>query len=478
MKKSILLFFILSLSLLTQNNAQDVFWNYTQRINFPVEDSLIVNPFLCAVDDNGRLYVMSTRTTDTTAHNSIYYVDKGDTVFTSFKDFTVSGDPVVKDLRGIATLDNDLYLVLQNSRSEAALQWSNIFIYRDGDTNNVIKVGEGYTTSSGYGTLLHGLAISKDSVAFAGMSFETSYRLYDFRSDALKRAVDSNKINYLGKGFPAPAAEPRGKATYRSKINDVAVIPGYNYSNTTDATQNIWYTSRNSSFDPADNITGGISLWTGGSLTDADAFTGVIVEVANPINRFDLEFDEVIPYGITYSTDNILWVARPDTNSKWVKGFQLEGNFAQPLYELPSLTNPKNEDPNGAPFGFPTDVALNKEANIAYVIDAGQNCAFVFQKITTDLDDENLPYTFSLEQNFPNPFNPSTQIRYSLMEAGNVKLTISDMLGKEIALLANEYQTPGSYSINFNGENLSSGVYFYTLSVDGYKLSKKMLLIK
>lgn len=86
---------------------------------------------------------------------------------------------------------------------------------------------------------------------------------------------------------------------------------------------------------------------------------------------------------------------------------------------------------------------------------------------------------FVLEQNYPNPFNPATQISFSLPKDARVTLKVFDVSGKEVArLLNNEFRTANSYNVQFNGINLSSGVYFYSLETDGFKDTKKMMLIK
>ena len=80
--------------------------------------------------------------------------------------------------------------------------------------------------------------------------------------------------------------------------------------------------------------------------------------------------------------------------------------------------------------------------------------------------------------NYPNPFNPTTKITYYLNSDGYVSLKIYDILGREIASLINEVQKSGPHTINFNGSNLSAGVYIYSLRTLGHILSKKMLLLK
>ncbi len=86
--------------------------------------------------------------------------------------------------------------------------------------------------------------------------------------------------------------------------------------------------------------------------------------------------------------------------------------------------------------------------------------------------------TFSLAQNFPNPFNPSTTIKYSIAKAGFTKLTVYNSLGQAVKVLVNEVKTPGEYNITFDASHLSSGLYFYKLETDGFVKTNKMLLVK
>lgn len=90
----------------------------------------------------------------------------------------------------------------------------------------------------------------------------------------------------------------------------------------------------------------------------------------------------------------------------------------------------------------------------------------------------SIPKDFNLGQNYPNPFNPSTKINYDLPKSGNVVLKVYNELGREVSTLVNSYKSAGSYEINFNASNLSSGIYFYKLETDGLTATKKMLLVK
>ena len=83
-----------------------------------------------------------------------------------------------------------------------------------------------------------------------------------------------------------------------------------------------------------------------------------------------------------------------------------------------------------------------------------------------------------LSQNYPNPYNPVSTIEYSIPSNSMVSLKVYDILGREVATLVNEMQNAGKHSVNFNGSNLASGIYFYVLSTDKIVLSKKMNLLK
>lgn len=89
-----------------------------------------------------------------------------------------------------------------------------------------------------------------------------------------------------------------------------------------------------------------------------------------------------------------------------------------------------------------------------------------------------LPSSFSLQQNYPNPFNPSTVISYQLPMGSHVSLKVFDMLGREVANLVNGMQAGGSYQINFDASQLSSGMYIYRLEAGSFSETRRMMLIK
>ena len=88
------------------------------------------------------------------------------------------------------------------------------------------------------------------------------------------------------------------------------------------------------------------------------------------------------------------------------------------------------------------------------------------------------PNKFSLEQNYPNPFNPTTKIKYSIPSDGYVSLTVYNTIGQKVSELVNGEVKAGSYEINFDASDLSSGIYFYKIQADGYTSTKKMMLLR
>ena len=94
-----------------------------------------------------------------------------------------------------------------------------------------------------------------------------------------------------------------------------------------------------------------------------------------------------------------------------------------------------------------------------------------------------IPKGFSLSQNYPNPFNPNTKIRFAIPSVGqrhafDTRLTVYDILGREVATLVNENLNPGTYEVDFDGRKYASGVYFYTLKTENFTETKKMLMVK
>jgi hypothetical protein len=119
------------------------------------------------------------------------------------------------------------------------------------------------------------------------------------------------------------------------------------------------------------------------------------------------------------------------------------------------------------------EVGTFRNPEIRYVLDF---------TATTDpavsVNENNLLNTYYLFQNYPNPFNPSTRINYNVGEPGLVQLKVYNVLGVEVSSLVNEFKNTGNYSVDFRAETFSSGVYFYSLSVNNFTQTRKMVLEK
>jgi hypothetical protein len=85
---------------------------------------------------------------------------------------------------------------------------------------------------------------------------------------------------------------------------------------------------------------------------------------------------------------------------------------------------------------------------------------------------------YNLQQCYPNPFNSSTTLQYSIKERSSVELVLYDILGREVKVFVNEEQDVGYYKINFNAGRLASGIYFYRLQAGNFVETKKMVLMK
>lgn len=189
------------------------------------------------------------------------------------------------------------------------------------------------------------------------------------------------------------------------------------------------------------------------------AFTSLFPEVNNYVGEMGFSLSNggefiklvndkgVIIDSLTYD-DHAPWPAEADGS-----GSTLE--LINPLSDNSFAVNWKASTANGTPGrlnGTPTSVEENE--NIG------------------------LPSEFSLSQNYPNPFNPSTIISYNLAEKNYTTLKVYDILGKEVAVLVNGEQQAGSYKVEFNTNNLASGIYLYSLSSGQSVKTKKMVLLR
>ena len=136
-----------------------------------------------------------------------------------------------------------------------------------------------------------------------------------------------------------------------------------------------------------------------------------------------------------------------------------------------------------ATLGLPNNITSINSLNITPLgkvlvfSDLGIICGIPILTAIVNEKQQNIN-TFQLSQNYPNPWNPSTTIKYSIAKEGNVKLTVYNAIGSKVATIVNEYKPAGNYSVQFSGNNLASGIYFYRLESGNYSDAKKFILMK
>lgn len=190
-------------------------------------------------------------------------------------------------------------------------------------------------------------------------------------------------------------------------------------------------------------------------LTDPDGdkiYEGTVTVKSPGFNAFEYR------YGIQRTTGD--------------NSFKLEtAGFAKNAYRVRYIAQPSPRV-FVQPYNAPLDKWTDKEDKSDQVEKAPD--------AVTDVKeiDLGIPTTFNLEQNYPNPFNPSTTIRFTLPKDALVSLKVYNVLGQEVATLLNKEMKAGSYNVDFNASNLSSGVYFYRIETSGFNVTKKMLLLK
>jgi hypothetical protein len=179
-----------------------------------------------------------------------------------------------------------------------------------------------------------------------------------------------------------------------------------------------------------------------------------------------------------YDTQDKLLVDQYEiwNNNYWLSRWQKSYNYD----DLNNLTNfiYTFESDSVLPY---SEVSLYNNG-VLYKYECSELTAY-YSPLTDIKDSENLLNNYSLSQNYPNPFNPNTKIKFNVAEAlnastTNVLLKVYDILGNEITTLLNEQKPPGTYEIEFNAQNLASGVYFYQINIGSFNQVRKMLLLK
>jgi len=192
-----------------------------------------------------------------------------------------------------------------------------------------------------------------------------------------------------------------------------------------------------------------------------------------------LTADDPIPVELTAFSasavaDNVIlqWSTATEINNL---GFEVERRTISSEYEVLGFVSGAGSTTEPQNYSF-TDSKISKGIYTYRLKQIDLDGSFSYSyEIEVDVE---TPAVYALEQNFPNPFNPSTNINYSIAETGLVKIAVYNMLGQEVKVLVNELKEAGPHSITFDASSLTSGAYFYSLETPQYKQTKKMLLAK
>ncbi len=180
------------------------------------------------------------------------------------------------------------------------------------------------------------------------------------------------------------------------------------------------------------------------------------------------------------SKDNVIELAFNNSSKEEIKNLKIEVTQAPDWLVIRNketiINGIKSYENKSASFSFDInkEVVVDEKGEIVFKITDNKNNAYhkTINVVTTP------PDKFELMQNYPNPFNPATTISFLIPKQSFVNLSVYNLLGERVEILINEEKLPGFYQVEFNANNIASGVYFYTLKSDNYLQTKKMVILK
>lgn len=192
----------------------------------------------------------------------------------------------------------------------------------------------------------------------------------------------------------------------------------------------------------------------------------------------------MVPVSVIHVTFNI----NPDQPGGGpASGFRMDSSLMRTHNVTSTLPQDNDYSPlwqvnvyDNADFDSVKDLTSALNANTLVTGAADVNCPIVEIDFSTSVERENdiIPEKYILDQNFPNPFNPTTVIKFSIPEKQNVSLKVYNSIGEEVAELINNSLDAGSYSFEWNAENVASGIYFYRIITSSFTQTRKMVLLK
>ncbi len=197
------------------------------------------------------------------------------------------------------------------------------------------------------------------------------------------------------------------------------------------------------------------------------SMTGMIMAVPLPVEL--VSFTAVLNNGFA----ELNWKTATESNNR---GFEIERKTAAG-WEKIGFAQGHGTTTNENNYRFTDDVRKLQMESISYRL---KQIDFngTYEYSTEVQINLNAPSVFSLKQNFPNPFNPSTKINFSVPQTSHVILKVYDAMGSEVTTLLNQNKSAGNYTLNFDASELASGIYYYTINAGSFTSTKKMILMK
>lgn len=381
--------------------------------------------------------------------------------------------------------------------------------YDSADFNKIAIDSNGYIFAAGIGYGKFVIAkYSQNGVRIWKDNSVSGYRLNDLIIDKRGNIIITGEKQYAGTAYDYATIKysNNGNLIWIRSYNGPAPQPSYDFSNAVAADNqcNVYVTGAS----PDTN-----SLYNCVTIKyDSAGNTIWLKRIYPPPNAYDIAVDELENVYLASRGDGYNYTTKLNIygNLLWSRTYRAAYEFAvnPNLIYLDSVNNvymSANIDSisetsyaalkydnvgnriflvaygyNSTGFNYVNDMVIGKDGSVYLTGESNFAGATVkFSEINTSIS-TNIVITarYFLSQNYPNPFNPGTVISYSLLVAGEVKLIVYDLLGKEISTLVNQKQDAGNYSVEFNASNLPSGVYFYRLEADKIIETKRMVLLK
>ncbi len=266
-------------------------------------------------------------------------------------------------------------------------------------------------------------------------------------------------------------------------------VSAYSYAFNTTNDQNyilIRYGIKNTTSSAINNLYAGLYMYFSPNGISTDNMATL-----DTLNKLGIVYNNTTPadyLGLAMMTNHTLNFRAINVTSEVLNGW----TTAEKYTALSSNISSASYGPGRAGVvvsGGPFNLSPNQVEYVGFaVVHSGSiaglktNTQYAKTKYTSTIGIKNIsseiPAIYELSQNYPNPFNPATTIRFAIPKRDMVKIKVYDVLGKVVSELVNEQLNAGYYEINFNGQNLSSGLYFYRIETSGLIQTKKMLLVK